>query len=101
MTQIGYATVFFWEYFGPLALYAAVYFLPQLAHPHIRYLMASLRPQEITVPSAVLLTIEGSLALQQPPALLPAHTSWLAMLPLNSHHLLHMSNAAKQIAGYI
>lgn len=31
--QVGYATVFFWEYFGPLALYALIYFLPQLAYP--------------------------------------------------------------------
>lgn len=31
--QVGYATVFFWEYFGPLALYAAIYSLPQLAYP--------------------------------------------------------------------
>lgn len=52
MTQIGYATVFFWEYFGPLALYAAVYFLPQLAYPHIRYLMTPLQPQATTAPSA-------------------------------------------------
>lgn len=32
--QIGYATVFFWEYFGPLALYTLVYLLPQLAYPN-------------------------------------------------------------------
>ncbi len=31
--QVGYAAVFFWEYFGPMALYAAIYFLPQLAYP--------------------------------------------------------------------
>lgn len=35
--QVGYSTVFFWEYFGPLVLYAAVYFLPQFAYPHISY----------------------------------------------------------------
>ena len=34
--QVGYATVFFWEYFGPLVLYAAVYFLPRLAYPTYR-----------------------------------------------------------------
>lgn len=27
--QIGYATVFFWEYFGPLAVYPLFYFLPE------------------------------------------------------------------------
>ena len=36
LLQVGYSTVFFWEYFGPLALYAAVYFFPQVAYPHIR-----------------------------------------------------------------
>jgi len=48
--QIGYATVFFWEYFGPLALYAAVYFLPQLAYPHI-----SERPEKNLVQKLALL----------------------------------------------
>jgi very-long-chain enoyl-CoA reductase len=37
-TQVGYATVFFWEYFGPMALYAAIYFLPQLAYPTHKHL---------------------------------------------------------------
>ena len=27
--QIGYQTVFFWEYFGPLAIYPIFYFFPQ------------------------------------------------------------------------
>lgn len=36
--QIGYATVFFWEYFGPLALYTLVYLLPQLAYPNQKYI---------------------------------------------------------------
>lgn len=31
--QIGYSTVFFWEYFGPLLAYAAVYFLPNIFYP--------------------------------------------------------------------
>lgn len=30
--QIGYSTVFFWEYFGPLAVYAFIYFFPQLVY---------------------------------------------------------------------
>lgn len=35
-TQIGYATVFFWEYFGPLAVYPLFYFLPQYLYPHLK-----------------------------------------------------------------
>mmetsp|Transcript_25782 Transcript_25782/g.56172 ORF Transcript_25782/g.56172 Transcript_25782/m.56172 type:complete len:308 (+) Transcript_25782:189-1112(+) len=31
--QIGYATVFFWEYFGPLVVYPLFYFLPQIFYP--------------------------------------------------------------------
>lgn len=31
--QIGYATVFFWEYFGPLAIYPLFYLLPNLFYP--------------------------------------------------------------------
>lgn len=31
--QIGYRTVFFWEYFGPLVIYPLFYFLPQLLYP--------------------------------------------------------------------
>lgn len=31
--QVGYRTVFFWEYFGPLAVYPLFYFLPQLLYP--------------------------------------------------------------------
>lgn len=30
--QIGYSTVFFWEYFGPLAVYALIYSLPQIVY---------------------------------------------------------------------
>jgi very-long-chain enoyl-CoA reductase len=30
--QIGYATVFFWEYFGPLVIYPLFYFLPSIAY---------------------------------------------------------------------
>ncbi len=30
--QIGYSTVFFWEYFGPLAVYAFIYSFPQLVY---------------------------------------------------------------------
>jgi hypothetical protein len=30
--QIGYTTVFFWEYFGPLAVYALIYFFPQFVY---------------------------------------------------------------------
>ncbi|KAL3156940.1 hypothetical protein ABBQ38_001199 [Trebouxia sp. C0009 RCD-2024] len=32
-TQVGWTTVFFWEYFGPLAVYPLFYFLPQLLYP--------------------------------------------------------------------
>lgn len=31
--QIGYSTVFFWEYFGPMLTYALVYALPGLVYP--------------------------------------------------------------------
>ena len=31
--QIGYATVFFWEYFGPLMIYAFIYSFPSLIYP--------------------------------------------------------------------
>eukprot|EP00884_Botryococcus_braunii_P018596 jgi/Botrbrau1/541/Bobra.0010s0016.1 len=31
--QVGYSTVFFWEYFGPIWAYAFFYFLPQFAYP--------------------------------------------------------------------
>ena len=31
--QIGYSTVFFWEYFGPALVYALVYFFPQVVYP--------------------------------------------------------------------
>ena len=30
--QIGYQMVFFWEYFGPLAIYPLFYFLPSLIY---------------------------------------------------------------------
>jgi len=30
--QIGYSTVFFWEYFGPLAVYALIYCFPQIVY---------------------------------------------------------------------
>ena len=31
--QIGYTTVFFWEYFGPLVVYALFYFFPGVCYP--------------------------------------------------------------------
>lgn len=31
--QIGYATVFFWEYFGPMTIYPLFYLLPELLYP--------------------------------------------------------------------
>lgn len=34
--QIGYATVFFWEYFGPLVVYPLFYFLPHLLYPGVK-----------------------------------------------------------------
>ncbi|EFJ53040.1 hypothetical protein VOLCADRAFT_72272 [Volvox carteri f. nagariensis] len=33
--QIGYSTVFFWEYFGPLAVYPLFFFLPKYLYPHL------------------------------------------------------------------
>ena len=33
LLQIGYAAVFFWEYFGPMVVYALIYFLPHLVYP--------------------------------------------------------------------
>ena len=34
--QIGYSTVFFWEYFGPLAVYPLFYYLPQIFYPGLK-----------------------------------------------------------------
>ncbi|KAL6762799.1 3-oxo-5-alpha-steroid 4-dehydrogenase-domain-containing protein [Haematococcus lacustris] len=34
--QVGYSTVFFWEYFGPLLVYPLFYALPQLMYPGMR-----------------------------------------------------------------
>ena len=31
--QIGYTTVFFWEYFGPLVTYAVFYYFPHVFYP--------------------------------------------------------------------
>ena len=31
--QVGYATVFFWEYFGPLAIYPLFFMLPEIFYP--------------------------------------------------------------------
>lgn len=31
--QIGYSTVFFWEYFGPGLVYALIYFFPKVVYP--------------------------------------------------------------------
>jgi very-long-chain enoyl-CoA reductase len=31
--QIGYTMVFFWEYFGPLVVYALFYFFPHICYP--------------------------------------------------------------------
>jgi len=31
--QVGYATVFFWEYFGPLLIYPLIYFFPAFIYP--------------------------------------------------------------------
>ncbi|DBA92225.1 hypothetical protein WJX77_000065 [Trebouxia sp. C0004] len=35
-TQVGWTTVFFWEYFGPLAVYPLFYFLPGLLYPGVK-----------------------------------------------------------------
>uniref|UniRef100_A0A7S3QRB7 Ubiquitin-like domain-containing protein n=2 Tax=Dunaliella tertiolecta TaxID=3047 RepID=A0A7S3QRB7_DUNTE len=34
--QVGYATVFFWEYFGPLIVYPLFFFFPKLFYPGMR-----------------------------------------------------------------
>jgi len=34
--QVGWTTVFFWEYFGPLAVYPLFYFLPGLLYPGVK-----------------------------------------------------------------
>ncbi|KAK9820065.1 hypothetical protein WJX72_005670 [[Myrmecia] bisecta] len=34
--QIGYQTVFFWEYFGPLLVYAAFYLFPEVFYPSFK-----------------------------------------------------------------
>ena len=31
--QIGYATVFFWEYFGPLVIFPLLYLFPSIFYP--------------------------------------------------------------------
>lgn len=33
LLQVGYAAVFFWEYFGPMVVYALIYFFPHLIYP--------------------------------------------------------------------
>ncbi|GIL45180.1 hypothetical protein Vafri_2504 [Volvox africanus] len=33
--QIGYSTVFFWEYFGPLVVYPLFFFFPKYLYPHL------------------------------------------------------------------
>jgi len=35
--QIGYTTVFFWEYFGPMMVYALIYFFPKIVYPTYKY----------------------------------------------------------------
>ena len=35
--QIGYATVFFWEYFGPLVIYVLMYLFPGTIYPSYAY----------------------------------------------------------------
>lgn len=35
-TQVGWTTVFFWEYFGPFLVYPLFYFLPELLYPGIK-----------------------------------------------------------------
>ncbi len=33
LLQVGYAAVFFWEYFGPMVVYSLIYFFPHLIYP--------------------------------------------------------------------
>ena len=40
--QIGYSTVFFWEYFGPLMAYALIYALPNIVYPGYKCVSQSL-----------------------------------------------------------
>ena len=35
--QIGYSTVFIWEYLGPIVVYALIYCCPRLAYSHLRH----------------------------------------------------------------
>ena len=37
MAQVGYSTLFFWEYIGPLVLYALVYFQPGIFYHHLKH----------------------------------------------------------------
>ena len=36
MLQVGWTTVFFWEYFGPFVVYPLFYFLPGLLYPGVK-----------------------------------------------------------------
>jgi hypothetical protein len=40
--QIGYSTVFFWEYFGPLVTYALFYFFPRVFYPGYKCVLHSM-----------------------------------------------------------
>lgn len=37
--QIGYSTVFFWEYFGPLVVYALIFAFPEFVYSKQKYVV--------------------------------------------------------------
>ena len=41
--QVGWTTVFFWEYFGPLLTYSFIYFFPQFVYFSYRFAQNHLR----------------------------------------------------------
>lgn len=59
--QIGYSTVFFFEYFGPLVIYPVFFFFPQLFYPSYQCVACLGEPFR-----AVVATFFGRLARREP-----------------------------------